>query len=66
MNESAEICRYLDTYDGKPLGGDKVDRAEVEKFVKDIDAWDGNFYAAVHLPKGAQAIMEGLSKYRIK
>lgn len=64
--ESKAICKLIDGIDDAPLGGDKVDRVWVDKFVEEIDAWDGNLWAFTHSPPGIASTLESLGQFRKK
>mmetsp|Transcript_13619 Transcript_13619/g.23946 ORF Transcript_13619/g.23946 Transcript_13619/m.23946 type:complete len:293 (+) Transcript_13619:126-1004(+) len=66
LTESLDICRYLDNIDGQPLGGDKVDRDLAEKFVQELEALNGNSYAATVMPEGVINVLKEMTAYKKK
>lgn len=62
--ESAEIIRWADEQGDGPLGGDKVDRQFVSEWLKKVDAWDGNLYAAAG--SGAGSFLKVSNNHKIR
>ena len=50
LNHTVVCCReivdYVNSKDGKPLGGDKVDQKLAAAWADKIHAWDGNLFVA--------------------
>jgi glutaredoxin 3 len=66
INQSREICDYINNLDGKPLGGQDVDHGLVKEWVDLIAEWDGNMYMASYAPEGAKKVLGLLNEFKIK
>lgn len=64
ITESSQILEYVDSV-GEPLGGSSVDRSLVSQWVKELDAWDGNLYAAANGPSSVAGILNQLTQYKL-
>ncbi|CAM6088689.1 unnamed protein product [Calypogeia fissa] len=62
--ESSDIIRWADEQGDGPLGGDKVDRQFVAQWLKKVDSWDGNLYAAAW--SGAGSFLKVSNNHKIK
>ncbi|KAJ3274716.1 Ganglioside induced differentiation associated protein [Terramyces sp. JEL0728] len=60
---SYEIVEYLDSLDGKPLGGGV---SSIKDFVEDIACWDGNTYMAYYTPQAAKGVFASLNNFKTK
>lgn len=56
ITESRKIVEHVDARDGQPLGGSGVDRAFIDKWLDQVDAWDGNLFVAIENPAAAGAL----------
>ncbi|GAB4813825.1 hypothetical protein N2152v2_000871 [Parachlorella kessleri] len=65
LTESLECILYVDEHlGGPPLGGDKVDRAFVEQWVKEVDKWNGNIFMAAYGGDQVKSILGKLTQYK--
>ncbi|GAB4813826.1 hypothetical protein N2152v2_000872 [Parachlorella kessleri] len=65
IGESLEITKYVDeNLGGPPLGGDKVDRAFIEQWGKEVDAWDGNLFLAAYGGDQVKSILGKLTQFK--
>lgn len=64
LTSSRQIVEYLDQKDGKPLGGDAVDRTAVKAWMDKIDEWDGNLFAFANSDANVKSILDQASWYK--
>lgn len=63
--QSKEIVEYVDRLGGAPLGGAGADKKLVASWLRKIDAWDGNLYAAGNAPSAAK-LLGSITAFKIK
>ncbi|KAJ3122720.1 Ganglioside induced differentiation associated protein [Nowakowskiella sp. JEL0407] len=66
LYDSKQVAVYVDNVDGKPLGGDKVDRKLVDEWVELTSEWDGNVFYRSTMPENMVTLFEDLKAYNIQ
>ncbi|GAB4813824.1 hypothetical protein N2152v2_000870 [Parachlorella kessleri] len=65
IGESLDITKYVDENLGGPaLGGDRVDRAFIEQWGKEVHEWDGNLFFAANGGDQVKSILGKLILFR--
>ncbi|KAJ1568289.1 Ganglioside induced differentiation associated protein [Nowakowskiella sp. JEL0078] len=63
--DSCSAVDYIDNFDGKPLGGENVNREIVDEWVGLANDWDGNVFNNAAMSESVKGITKSLKDYLV-